>query len=338
MLGASQSAPDLDLNENGFGVAVWWNNGLQSHTWDPAYGLNASFTATPDPGIAGVGVQFDAQASSGPFPITSYDWDWDNNGTFDTNGGPVLSRVFETAGTYTTRLRVTDSTSRTVTTTRTVNVVPVGEVTSRVIVNYRGPGDGALEIRSAQPGFMPVRCETHTRPAEPTDTGTCSATVLAGYDISVVADYDPVRSIFSGWSEDAQQCRTVVGSTTPGGTRSECQFLANSLDRTFDVSFMIAPPATEILRIELHPFSQGGGDIYSQPTLISCTVENQLIRNSTGGNCSYSIPGSTITVVAVPARGNGFIGWEGCTSQPSERECQVTMDGLHTIRARFSGG
>ncbi len=340
LLGTTQSAPDLDLNDAGLGVAVWWNDGLQSRIWNAPGPLVASFTYSPDPGVAGLGVLFDAQASAGPFPVTSFDWDWENTGIFEQNQGSSPSHIFETPGTRTTRLRITDSAGQTAETTRSVNVVGVGEVSSQVIVNYTGPGDGSLEIHSTQPGFATVFCSTGTPPGQPTDTGTCSATVLAGYDITIVAEYDPVRSIFSGWPEGFRQCRSVVTSTTDGITRAECRFTALSVDRAFDVTFQIAPPATDILRIQLHQFSIGGGEIFSLPSIVHCTVENQLIRNATGGNCNYSIaPGTTLTMLAVPARdGSRFVGWQGCDSQPSPTECTVTMNGLRTITAQFGGG
>jgi hypothetical protein len=339
-LGPTQSDADLDLNDAGLGVAVWWNDGLQSRLWNPPGPLVASFTYSPDPGVAGLGILFDAQASAGPFPVTRYDWDWESTGTFEENRGSSPSRIFETPGTFTTRLRITDSAGQVAETTRSVNVVGVGEVSSQVIVNYVGPGDGSLEIHSTQPGFATVLCSTTTPPAEPTDTGTCSATVLAGYDITIVAEYDPARSIFSGWPEGFRQCRSVVTSTTDGITRAECRFTALSIDRSFDVTFQIAPPTTDILRIELHQFSIGGGEIFSLPSIVHCIVENRSIRNSTGGNCNYSIaPGTTLTLFAVPARdGSRFVGWQGCDSQPSQTECTVTMNGVRTVTAQFGGG
>jgi PKD repeat protein len=339
-LGPTQSAADLDLNDAGLGVAVWWNDGLQSRIWNAPGPLVASFTYSPDPGVAGLGILFDAQESAGPFPVTSFDWDWENTGTFDEDRGAAPSRIFETPGTYTTRLRITDSAGQMAETTRSVNVVGVGEVSSQVIVNYRGPGDGLLEIQSTQPGFAPVRCSTSTPPGQPTDTGTCSAIVLAGYDITIVAEYDPVRSIFSGWPEGFRQCRELVTSTTDGITRAECRFTALSIDRAFDVTFQIAAPTTDILRVQLHQFSFGGGEIFSLPSIVHCIVENQLIRSSTGGNCSYSIaPGTTLTLMAVPASGGSrFVGWQGCDSQPSQTECTVTMNGLRTVTAQFGGG
>jgi hypothetical protein len=339
LLGAAQSAPDLDMNDAGLAVAVWWSDGLQSRIWSPREALQASFTFSPDPGVVGLGMLFDPRASGGPFPITRYEWDWTNDGSFDLND-PTQTGGFETPGTYTTLLRVTDSAGQTAETTRTVNIVAVGEVSSQAIVNYRGPADGLLEIHSTEPGFAPIRCGTTTPAGQPTNTGTCSATVLAGYDVRIVAEYDPLRAIFSGWPDGFRECRNVVTTTIPTGMRAECHFAANNFDRRFEVTFQVAPPTTEILRVELHHHSLGGGDIFSSTGSVYCIVQNQLIERLNGGNCNYSFErGTSLHIFAAPqVGGSGFVGWQGCDSQPSHTECVVSMTRLRVITAQFSGG
>ena len=337
VLGNTASPVDLDIDDDGLGVAVWWQDGLQSRIWNPTVNTPvASFTFSPDPGTAGQALLFDATASNGNFPITEYLWHW-GDGTPDSNVGPNPTHAFETPGNYTTMLQVTDTAAQTATASRTVHVAPVGELPSHVTVNYAGPGDGSLEIHSTQPGFTTVLCATHTGAGQPTDTGTCSATVLAGYDITIVAVYDPMRTIFSGWTEGHNACTTLASSSAPGGTRAECHFAATSEDRTFNVTFGIAPPATEILRVQLGEASTGNGVIFSSPTLLSCTVQGQQILNATGGVCSYSIAhGDTIIVFASPAiDGSTFLGWQGCDSQPGVAQCSVTMNGFRTITPTF---
>jgi hypothetical protein len=339
LLGNTASRLDLDVDDDGLGVAVWWQDGLQSHIWNRAGGPSPLFTVDPDPGVAGQALLFDGHTSSGPFPINEYLWHW-GDGTPDSNGGSVLTHAFETPGDYTTSLQVTDSAAQTATASRVVHVMPLGELSSQVFVNYSGPGDGSIEIHSAQPGFTTVQCNTHTGAGQPTDTGTCSARVLDGYEITIVAVYDPMRSVFSGWTEDRNACLHVSSTTSPGSTRAECRFVATNVDRTFNVSFAIAPPTTDILRIELANFSHGNGLIGSVPQLISCTVQDQQILNSSGGVCSYSIHhGDTITVVAQPLQdGSFFLRWQGCDSNPEPVQCMVTMSGLRTITAAFGGG
>jgi PKD domain-containing protein len=336
LLGSTASALDLDVDDDGLGVAVWWQDGLQSRIWNRAGAPSPVFTVDPDPGVAGQSLLFDGQASAGPFPITQYLWHWGDD-TPDTIGSSVETHAFQTPGNYTARLQITDSAAQTATTSRPVHVAPLGELLSMVTVSYSGPGDGSLEIHSAQPGFTTVQCATHTGAGQPTDTGTCSATVQAGYEITIVAVYDPVRTIFSGWTEGRHACTTLASSTAPGGTRAECRFSATSADRAFNVTFAIAPPATDILRIQLNEMSRGNGHITSSPSLIDCSVEGPQILNSTGGICNYSIAhGGTITVFGQPAiDGSTFIDWQGCDSQPATNQCTVTMSGFRTIFARF---
>jgi ribosomal protein S27E len=161
--------------------------------------------------------------------------------------------------------------------------------------------------------------------------------VLAGYEITIVAAYDPMRTIFSGWTEGHTACTTLASSTAPGGTRAECHFAATSQDRTFNVTFATAPPATEILRVQLSEPSSGNGVIFSSPTLVSCTVQGAQILNATGGICNYSIAhGDTIIVTGSPAiDGSTFVGWQGCDSQPATNQCSVTMNAFRTITATF---
>jgi glucose/arabinose dehydrogenase/PKD repeat protein len=83
----------------------------------------ASFTATPLSGHPPLAVSFDASASSDPDAgdILTYAWDFDNNGTTDATG-VTASHTYSTAGTYTAKLTVTDSSGETSTTTVSINV------------------------------------------------------------------------------------------------------------------------------------------------------------------------------------------------------------------------
>jgi Ca2+-binding RTX toxin-like protein len=84
-------------------------------TTTPTPGTNqapkANFTASPNPGVAGQPVTFNASSSSDPDgTIARYEWDLDNNGTFETDGktSPTIQRTFQSAATYRIVLRVTD--------------------------------------------------------------------------------------------------------------------------------------------------------------------------------------------------------------------------------------
>ena len=84
-------------------------------------GLTASFTTS----ISGTTVTFTATATSMvASTITDYAWDFNNDGTYDTNGSSnITSNDFGASGSYTVKLRVTDSRGVTQTATNTV-VIP----------------------------------------------------------------------------------------------------------------------------------------------------------------------------------------------------------------------
>jgi hypothetical protein len=96
----------------------------------------ASFTATPQPGLTGQTVSFDASASTYSIgPIADYAWDLDGNGSFETDTGadPHASHVYPAPppGTVTVGLRVTGFDGGPAQTTRSVSVAqgPAPETT-----------------------------------------------------------------------------------------------------------------------------------------------------------------------------------------------------------------
>jgi YD repeat-containing protein len=85
----------------------------------------ASFTASPNPALAGATVSFNAGASSDPDgAIAKYEWDLDGNGTYETNTGitPTTSRAYATGSGVVVGLRVTDNLGAAATTTQTLVV------------------------------------------------------------------------------------------------------------------------------------------------------------------------------------------------------------------------
>ena len=84
---------------------------------------SAVINATPPAGVAPLHVDFDGTASSDPEGGTlTYSWDLDGNGTFGDSTSPTPSFTYNTVGTYTVGLRVTDPTGGTASTTRTITV------------------------------------------------------------------------------------------------------------------------------------------------------------------------------------------------------------------------
>jgi glucose/arabinose dehydrogenase len=69
----------------------------------------ATFTAQPTAGPTPLTVQFDGRGSSDPEGrALTYAWDLDGNGAYDNGSAAQVSWIYNTAGVYTARLRVTD--------------------------------------------------------------------------------------------------------------------------------------------------------------------------------------------------------------------------------------
>lgn len=87
----------------------------------------ADIQATPNPVDCGTAVSFDGTNSShtGPFNINSYEWDFDYDGnTFSVDAsGSTASHTYNTLGTYTAALRVTDDQNPAVSVIQTESIV-----------------------------------------------------------------------------------------------------------------------------------------------------------------------------------------------------------------------
>ena len=84
----------------------------------------ASFDQSPSNPKTDGRVIFSSTSSDPDGPLSAQDWDLDNNGQFNDAHGAVASRTFSKPGSYTVRLRVTDSQGATTVATRTVVVTP----------------------------------------------------------------------------------------------------------------------------------------------------------------------------------------------------------------------
>ena len=86
----------------------------------------AAFSVAPSVVTAGQNVTLNGSGSYGVdgASIKDYKWDLDGSGKYATDGGstPTLTHVFETPGTVTVGLKVTDSNGQTATTTHTITV------------------------------------------------------------------------------------------------------------------------------------------------------------------------------------------------------------------------
>jgi YD repeat-containing protein len=155
-----------DLDE----VAIY-NRALDAGTIATHYAGNpqppvSSFTASVDPATVGQTVTFDGSASFSPAgSITKYEWDLDGNGSYETDTGtsPIATKIYSAAGNVAVKLRVTDSASKTATSTVTIAVEQPGTGTyaDRVrntagLINYWRMGDTAGTTLADSRGSSPA--------------------------------------------------------------------------------------------------------------------------------------------------------------------------------------
>ncbi|MFY9549893.1 MAG: PQQ-dependent sugar dehydrogenase, partial [Thermoanaerobaculia bacterium] len=75
------------------------------------FGLHAAASANPTSGPLPLTVQFDSTGTvpAAPGDVLAYAWDLDGDGQYDDSTSPSPSFIYNTIGTYTVRLRVTDN-------------------------------------------------------------------------------------------------------------------------------------------------------------------------------------------------------------------------------------
>lgn len=154
-------------------VRVTDNGGLSATASLPAVTANAagnlspsisSITATPSSSTAPASVTFSVTASDPDGTIALYEWDFDGNGTYDvsTASNPA-SYTYNSAGTYSVTVRVTDDSGVTATSSTTVTIAKSVSGTSASGGSSASGGGGGCFIATAaygsylDPHVMPLR-------------------------------------------------------------------------------------------------------------------------------------------------------------------------------------
>lgn len=116
----------------------------------------SSLTPSVNTGNSPLYVQFTVSAADSDGSIVLYEWDFDGNGTYDatSTSGPVYY-IYTIAGTFTSRVRVTDDLGATATGEATITVNPAGIDISKApqaVVDVLGGNGGGCFIATAAYG------------------------------------------------------------------------------------------------------------------------------------------------------------------------------------------
>ncbi|WP_042706040.1 PKD domain-containing protein [Methanomicrobium mobile] len=133
-------------------------------------GLSATFTASPTSGTAPLNVRFEAK----PDPDNTYDIDeyaWNFGDGTAVSYGRVISHVYQSAGTYTVKMTVTDEKSKTYTATRSnyITVTAASKTVAPTATPTVAAGSESDKTKSSKlskgdrifgiPGTQPIRSE-----------------------------------------------------------------------------------------------------------------------------------------------------------------------------------
>jgi hypothetical protein len=143
-------------------------------------------------------------------------------------------------------------------------------------------------------------------------------------DFRVLSDTCTGQVVASGGSCDIQ----VVFNPTSGGSKT-AELLISSNDPTQNPYHVaLSGKGIERYNLGVTVLGTGTGKVISEPTGISCAAD--------GTNCSrFFMPGTEVTLQAVPEGDSGFGGWSGCNSS-SGRTCQVIMGRDKAVTGTFA--
>lgn len=256
-------------------ISVTMNRSRNCYARFSAPGLSAppvaAFAATPNPAVVGENVSFDATASTDDVGITTYDWNFDDDGTFDANGATTVA-VYDSVGSFTARLRVTDGDGQT------------DEATQQIVVRNPPGGDFLLTITLDNDGG---EGRVTSSPAGIDCGDTCSASFASGTTVTLTPE--PIgNSTFSHWSGDPD---CTDGEVTMSGPRNcTANFVVGSQSRN--------------LVVLAEENGGSSGVVTSDPPGINCGQGNTT--------CALqALTGDSFTFTATAGPDSTFLGWEG---------------------------
>jgi PKD repeat protein len=170
----------------------------------------ASFTYSPDPGVTGQTVTFDASNSvDSDGEIETYRWDWNGDGTYDeSTSDPQIERTFSTTGFSNVGLQVVDDDGATGETTRDVEIIQP-QLTVRCTVDPSSvePGENVtIRIESQNGSYLDYDFDGD---GEYDRFERTEFTATTSYNES--GEYTPVVRVHSRFgNREVVECDTVI--------------------------------------------------------------------------------------------------------------------------------
>jgi hypothetical protein len=153
------------------------------------------------------------------------------------------------------------------------------------------------------------------------DTASISGTNPS--DFLVLSDTCSGQVVVSAGSCNIQ----VVFEPTSGGSKSAELLISSNDPNQNPYHVTLSGKGIERYNLGVTILGTGAGNITSQPQGINCGTD--------GTNCSrLFLPGTQVTLQAVPEGDSGFGGWSGCKSS-SGRTCQVIMGRDKAVTGTF---
>jgi subtilisin family serine protease len=142
-------------------------------------------------------------------------------------------------------------------------------------------------------------------------------------DFGVLSDTCSGQVVVSAGSCNIQ----VVFEPTSGGSKSAELLISSNDPNQNPYHVTLSGKGIERYNLGVTILGTGSGKIISEPKGIDCAAD--------GTNCSrLFLPGTEVTLQAVPEGDSGFGGWSGCNSS-SGRTCQVIMGRDKTVTGTF---
>jgi len=268
--------------------------------------LSVTYTASPNPTEVGTQVKFNAAASGGTAPYTSYSWSFGDGATATTTSA-TITHAYTSAGTFTTTVTATDSVgSKSTSPSTSITVDKTLSVTASASPNPVDAGVSESFTATSTGGVSPVSCSWSfgdgssgngcTTSNIYSTSGTFTATVTATDSLGIIATssvaltVDSKLTVSASANPNPTEIGTSVGftATAMGGTTPYISYAWTFGDGT---------TATTTTASTTHPYTSTG----TFTTTVKVTDSSSSSAKSSAVSITVN-PKLTASAVASPSQ------------------------------------